>query len=40
MCQLGAGGIKRTLEMPVSSDEAAKIKKAADATKELIALLA
>jgi malate dehydrogenase len=39
MCQLGAGGIKKTLEMPVSDDEAAKIKKAADATKDLIALL-
>ena len=39
MCQLGAGGIKRTFEMPVSDDEAAKIKTAADATKELIALL-
>ncbi|HYM15944.1 MAG TPA: malate dehydrogenase [Dehalococcoidia bacterium] len=39
MCQLGAGGIKKTLEMPVSDDEAAKIRKAADATKDLIALL-
>ena len=39
MCQLGTGGIKRTHEMSVSADEAAKIKKAADATKELIALL-
>jgi malate dehydrogenase len=39
MCQLGTGGIKKTHEMPVSDDEAAKIKKAADATKELIALL-
>ncbi len=39
MCQLGAGGIKRTLEMPVSDDEKAKIQKAADATRELIALL-
>src|SRR5437763_806189 len=39
MCQLGAGGIKKTHEMPVSDDEASKIKKAADATKELIALL-
>ena len=39
MCQLGAGGIKKTHEMPVSDDEATKIKKAADATKELIALL-
>ena len=30
---------RRRYEMPVSDDEAAKIKKAADATKELIALL-
>ena len=39
MCELGAGGIKRTFETPVSDDEQAKIKKAADATKDLIALL-
>jgi malate dehydrogenase len=39
MCQLGAGGIKKTHEMPVSDDEKAKIQKAADATKDLIALL-
>jgi malate dehydrogenase len=39
MCQLGAGGVKRTLEMPVDDDEAARIRKAADATKDLIALL-
>jgi malate dehydrogenase len=39
MCQLGAGGIKRTHEMPVNDDEAAKITKAAAATKDLIALL-
>ena len=39
LCQLGAGGIKKTHEMPVSEEEASKIKKAADATKELIALL-
>jgi malate dehydrogenase len=39
MCQLGAGGIKKTYETPVSDDEAAKIRKAADATKDLIALL-
>jgi malate dehydrogenase len=39
MCQLGAGGVKRTLEIPVSDDEKAKIQKAAAATKELIALL-
>jgi malate dehydrogenase len=40
MCQLGVGGVKKTLEMPVTDEEAAKIKTAADATKELIALLA
>ncbi len=39
MCELGAGGIKRTFETPVSDDEQAKIKKAADATRDLIALL-
>lgn len=39
MCQLGAGGLKKTHVMPVSDDETAKIKKAADATKDLIALL-
>jgi malate dehydrogenase len=39
MCQLGAGGVKKTHEMPVSNDEADKIRKAADATKSLIALL-
>jgi malate dehydrogenase len=39
MCQLGAGGIKRTLETPVAPDEQAKIKAAADATRDLIALL-
>jgi malate dehydrogenase len=39
MCRLGEGGIKKTYEMPVSDDEASKIRKAADATRELIALL-
>ncbi len=39
MCQLGAGGVKKTHEMPVSDDEKAKIQKAAAATKDLIALL-
>ncbi|HEY7801895.1 MAG TPA: malate dehydrogenase [Dehalococcoidia bacterium] len=37
MCQLGAGGIKKTYESPVSDDEAGKIRAAADATKNLIA---
>jgi malate dehydrogenase len=39
MSRLGAGGIKKTYEMPVSDDEADRIRKAADATKDLIALL-
>lgn len=39
MCELGAGGIKKTHAVPVSDDEQAKIKKAAEATKDLIALL-
>jgi malate dehydrogenase len=39
MCQLGAGGIKKTHEMPVSAEEQEKIQRAAAATKELIALL-
>jgi malate dehydrogenase len=39
MCQLGTGGIKRTIETPVSDEEQGKILKAAAATKELIALM-
>lgn len=39
ICQLGAGGVKKTFEIPVSEDEAAKLTKAAAATKELIGLL-
>jgi malate dehydrogenase len=39
MCQLGAGGIKKTFETPVSDDERSKIVAAAEATKNLIALL-
>ncbi len=39
VCQLGEGGIKKTYEMPVSDDELAKIRIAADATRDLIALL-
>jgi hypothetical protein len=31
--------VKKTHEMPVSDDEADKIRKAADATKSLLALL-
>ncbi|MBF6599541.1 MAG: malate dehydrogenase [Dehalococcoidia bacterium] len=37
MCQLGAGGIKKAYESPVSDGEADKIRAAADATKNLIA---
>jgi malate dehydrogenase len=39
ICQLGAGGVKKTHEMPVSDDEADKIRKAAEATKQLLTLL-
>jgi malate dehydrogenase len=39
MCQLGAGGVKKTFETPVSDDEADRIRKAAEATKALLALL-
>ncbi len=39
MCQLGDGGIKKTFEAPVSDDERSRIVKAAEATKELIALM-
>lgn len=39
MCELGEGGLRRTLEMPVSDEEAEKIRVAAKATQELIALL-
>lgn len=39
MCELGEGGVKRTFEIPVSDEEREKIRKAADATKNLIGLL-
>ena len=39
VCRLGAGGIKQTYEMPVSDDEAERIRKAAEATRDLIGLL-
>jgi malate dehydrogenase len=39
ICQLGAGGVKKTHVMPVSDEEGAKIRGAADATKALLALL-
>ncbi len=37
--KLGAGGVQQVYEVPVSDDERAKIVAAAEATKELIALL-
>ncbi|MGB2695011.1 MAG: malate dehydrogenase [Dehalococcoidia bacterium] len=37
--QLGTGGVQHVYEVPVSDDERAKIGVAADATRELIALL-
>jgi malate dehydrogenase len=37
--KLGAGGVQQVYEVPVSDNERAKIKAAADATKELIGLL-
>lgn len=37
--RLGTGGVQQAFEAPVSPDELAKIKAAADATKELIGLL-
>jgi malate dehydrogenase len=40
MVKLGAGGVQRVYETPVSPDELSKIRAAADATKELIGLLA
>lgn len=39
VCRLGAGGVKQTYEMPVSDDEDNRIRKAADATRDLIGLL-
>src|SRR5438132_596769 len=39
MCELAAGGVARTHEMPVSDEEADRARKAAAATKELVALL-
>ncbi len=39
MVKLGAGGVQQVYEAPVSPDELAKIRAAADATKELIGLL-
>ena len=34
---LGAGGIQKVYEIPVSDDEVAEMRKAGDAVKELVA---
>lgn len=39
VCQLGEGGIQRTFELPLTADEKAKVVAAANATKELVALI-
>jgi malate dehydrogenase len=39
MVKLGTGGVQQSYEVPVSVDELAKIRAAAEATRELIALL-
>jgi malate dehydrogenase len=39
VCQLGAGGIQKTFELPLTDDERARVVAAADATKELVKLL-
>jgi malate dehydrogenase len=40
VCQLGEGGIQRTFELPLTAEEKEKVVGAANATKELIKLLA
>lgn len=39
VCQLGAGGIQRTFELPLTDDERQRVIAAADATKELVKLI-
>ncbi|MCL4241575.1 MAG: malate dehydrogenase [Dehalococcoidia bacterium] len=39
VCQLGEGGIQRTLELPLTDDERSRVVAAAEATKELLKLL-
>jgi malate dehydrogenase len=39
VCQLGAGGIQRTFELPLTDDERQRVVAAADATKELVKLI-
>lgn len=40
VCQLGEGGIQRTFELPLTDDEKQRVVAAAEATKDLIKLLA
>jgi malate dehydrogenase len=40
VCQLGEGGIQRTFELPLTPEEKEKVTGAANATKELVSLLA
>jgi malate dehydrogenase len=39
VCQLGASGIQRTFELPLTDDERQRVVAAADATKELVKLI-
>jgi malate dehydrogenase len=39
VCQLGAGGIQRTFELPLTDDERQRVIAAAEATKELVKLI-
>lgn len=39
VCQLGASGIQRTFELPLTDDERQRVIAAADATKELVKLI-
>jgi len=39
VCQLGAGGIQRTFELPLTDDEKQRVIAAAEATRELVKLI-
>ena len=39
VCQLGAGGIQRTFELPLTDDERQRVIAAAEATRELVQLI-
>ena len=39
VCQLGAGGIQRTFELPLTDDERQRVIAAAEATRELVKLI-